>query len=147
MLEDDLLFRLANSTGNLLDDSELIAVLADSKKTALSVEANLKNAEETDARITETREEYRPVAIRGSVLYFLVAGMTDVNNMYNTSLAQFMELFLVSMERAEKNTLAKRRINNIIEYLTFCVYAYVQRGLFTAHKLMFAFLMTMKVAI
>ena len=26
-LEDDLLFRLANSTGNLLDDTELIEVL------------------------------------------------------------------------------------------------------------------------
>ena len=145
-LEDDLLYRLANSTGNLLDDAELIQVLADSKKTAISVEENLKNAVETDKRITETREEYRPVAIRGSVLYFLTAGMTDVNNMYNTSLAQFMELFLVSMERAEKNTLAKRRINNIIEYLTFCVYAYVQRGLFTSHKLMFAFLTAMKIA-
>merc|ERR1711871_1072059 len=146
-LEDDLLYRLANSTGNLLDDAELIQVLADSKKTASSVEENLKNAEETDKRITETREEYRPVAIRGSVLYFLIAGMTDVNNMYNSSLTQFMELFRLSMDRAENNSLAKRRINNIIEYLTYCVYAYVQRGLFTSHKLMFAFLTAMKIAI
>merc|ERR1711988_1156814 len=146
-LQDDLLYRLANASGSLLDDSELIGVLSESKKTAITVEENLKNAAETEIRITETREEYRPVAIRGSVLYFLISSMTAVDNMYNVALAQFMELFFVSCERAEKAPLAKKRINNIIDTLTYTVYAYVQRGLFTRHKLMFAFLMTMKIAI
>ena len=146
-LQDDLLWRLANASGSLLDDSELIGVLSESKKTAVVVEENLKNAAETDIRITETREEYRPVAIRGSVLYFLISSMTEVDNMYNVALAQFMELFFVSCERADPAPLAKKRIANIIDYLAYCVYSYVQRGLFTRHKLMFAFLMTMKVAI
>jgi dynein heavy chain len=145
-LEDDLLFRLSNSTGNLLDDTELITVLANTKKTSTEVAEKLKNAAETEKRIMETREEYRPVAIRGSVLYFLVVGMTLVNNMYNTSLAQFMELFLKSIDSAGKAPLASKRINNIIEFLTYCVYAYIQRGLFEAHKLLFTFLCTMRIA-
>ena len=33
-LEDDLLFRLSNSQGNLLDDTELIDILAVTKQTA-----------------------------------------------------------------------------------------------------------------
>ena len=146
-LQDDLLYRLANASGSLLDDSELIGVLSESKKTAITVEENLKNAAETEIRISETREEYRPVAIRGSVLYFLISSMTEVNNMYNVALAQFMELFFISCDRSDKAPLAKKRIGNIIDYLSFCVYAYVQRGLFTRHKMMFAFLMTMKIAI
>jgi dynein heavy chain len=146
-LQDDLLFRLSNASGSLLDDSELIEVLAKSKKTAIVVEENLKNAEETEIRITETREEYRPVAIRGSVLYFLRSGMVDVNSMYNSSLAQFMELFINGIRRAEPAALASKRIKNVVECLSKIIYAYSQRGLFERHKLMLAFLMCMKIAI
>ena len=145
-LEDDLLYRLSNSTGNLLDDAELIGVLASTKKTATEVQEKLKNAAETEKRIMETREEYRPVSIRGSVLYFLVVGMTEVNNMYNTSLGQFMQLFLKSIDSAAKAPLATKRIANVIEFMTYCVYAYIQRGLFDAHRLLFTFLATMRIA-
>ena len=125
----------------------LAQVLANTKKTATEVAENLRNAAETEARIMETREEYRPVAIRGSVLYFLNTGMTLVNTMYNTSLAQFMELFLVAIGQAAAAPLAAKRIKNVIEEISFVVYAYIQRGLFEAHKTMFAFLMAMKIAI
>ena len=40
-LEDDLLYRFANSTGNLLDDVELIEVLQKSKTTAVEVNEKL----------------------------------------------------------------------------------------------------------
>ena len=60
-LEDDLLYRLANSTGNLLDDVELIEVLAESKATAVEVNEKLNIAADTDIRINTAREEYRPV--------------------------------------------------------------------------------------
>ena len=43
-LEDDLLYRLANSTGNLLDDVELIEVLQNTKTTGIEVQEKLANA-------------------------------------------------------------------------------------------------------
>ena len=58
-LEDDLLFRLANST-NLLDDTSLIEVLQITKTTAAEVKEKLQNAAEANERISLAREEYRP---------------------------------------------------------------------------------------
>ena len=45
-------------------------------------------------RIDETRGSYRPVAIRGSVLYFVVADLSLVNAMYQYSLEFFTRLFV-----------------------------------------------------
>ena len=57
-LEDDLLYRLANSTGNLLDDTSLVEVLQNTKETSTDVNAKLEVAVQTDRRISAAREEY-----------------------------------------------------------------------------------------
>ena len=144
-LEDDLLYRLANSEGNLLDDTSLIEVLQLSKTTSIEVTEKLDNAAETDARISSAREEYRPVATRGSLLYFLIVDMASVNPMYQVSLQQFLALFDESIERAATAPLASKRIVNVVEYATFHVTCYMQRGLFERHKQTWSLMLTMKI--
>jgi dynein heavy chain len=146
-LEDDLLFRLSNSTGNLLDDTELIDVLAVTKRTAQEVNERLATASETNKKITEACEEFRPVARRATLIYFLIAEFSTVNCMYQTSLAQFMELYEAAIDRAEQAAMPSKRIHNIVEYLTYSVYLYVQRGLFERHKLIFALMLANKVGL
>jgi dynein heavy chain len=144
-LEDDLLFRLSNSQGNLLDDTELIDVLAVTKQTAQDVAEKLANASETNKKINEACEEYRPVAHRATLVYFLIAEFTVVNCMYQTSLAQFNQLYELSIERSDKANMPSKRIHNIIEYLTYEIYLYIQRGLFERHKIIFALMLTNKI--
>ena len=85
------------------------------------------------------------VATRGSVLYFVIVEMSVVSVMYQTSLRQFLQVFDLSMARSTKSPVTKRRIDNIIEYLTFSTFAYTARGLYEKDKFLFTILMTLKI--
>jgi dynein heavy chain len=146
-LDASLLQRLTSNTGNLLQDEELIGVLANTKAKAAEVKNKLVAAAETKASIAEKREQFRPVATRGSVLYFAIVEMSGVNVMYQTSLVQFLILFNDSMDQADKAALASKRVANIIDTMTYIVYRYVNRGLYEKDKLCFILLVTLKILI
>merc|ERR1719399_1267802 len=102
LLDKQLLERLSNSQGNLLEDTELIEVLANTKAKAKEVEGKLQEADERKREINDKREQFRPVATRGSIMYFNMVDMTNVVNpitaqvsgwMYNCSLNQFLGQF------------------------------------------------------
>ena len=75
-LDELLLERLSANTGNLLEDEELIGVLADTKAKATEVKEKLIAADGARSSINEKREQYRPVATRGSVMYFAIVEMS-----------------------------------------------------------------------
>lgn len=65
---------------------DLIDVLANTKSQAKEVAIKLIDAEIKTKEINEKREQYRPVAVRGSALYFTILEVALVNWMYNSSL-------------------------------------------------------------
>lgn len=146
-LDASLLERLTSNTGNLLEDEELIGVLANTKAKAAEVKDKLAAADDTRKNINEKREQFRPVATRGSVLYFSIVEISLVNCMYQTSLNQFLELFMKSMDVAEKAALASKRVQSIINTMTYMVYRYINRGIYEKDKLTFVLLLTMKILV
>ena len=144
-IEDQILFRLSNSEGNPVDDVELIEVLGQSKIKAGEIQKKVKDAAETEKEIDDTRSKYIPVATRAQILFFCVADMANIDPMYQYSLAWFVRIYLASIHASEKSENIEERIYNINEYETFSLYTNVCRSLFQKHKLLFAFLLTVRI--
>ena len=74
-LEADILKRLSEAQGNILDDEDLINTLAESKKVSIMIGKRMEAAVVTKQEIDEASEAYRTVATRGSIIYFVIADM------------------------------------------------------------------------
>ena len=146
-LDKNLLDRLTQASGNLLEDTELMDVLNQTKTQAREVAVKLVDAEVKTKEINEKREQYRPVAIRGSALYFCIIDMAKIDWMYNSSLEQFLKLFDGSIDESEKVQLPSKRVEIIIKYLTFHVYKYVNRGLFEKDKTSYILVIVFKILV
>lgn len=144
-IENRILFLLSNSKGNILDDEELIETLSSSKVKSQDISAQVKDAEATEKEIDATRERYRPVAFRASVLYFCITDLASVDPMYQYSLPWFTNLFVAGIRASAPADDIAARIGNLNTYFTASVYRNVCRSLFERHKLLFSFLMAIKI--
>lgn len=143
-LEAQLLHKLSSVQGNLLDDKDIIDVLNDTKQASTDVQEKLETAGETQIKIQTACEDYRPVATRGSIIYFLITEMALVNPMYQTALTQFLELFNIAMLEAPTAPVTAVRCKNIIDETSHRTFAYITRGIFERHKLVYVLLLALK---
>jgi len=151
-LEDDILKKLAESKGSLLNNIELVQTLQDSKLTAEKVEIQLRTAKETESNINEARERYREAAVRASIAYLVLNDMSKVDPMYKYSLDSYIDLFEKSIQESRKGYInqnneesAYERVQQINKYHTQCVYKWTCIGLFERHKLLFSLQLCFKI--
>ena len=170
-LEADILKRLSEAQGNILDDEDLINTLAESKKVSIMIGKRMEAAVVTKQEIDEAREAYRTVATRGSIIYFVIADMAQIDPMYQCgarrpvapssdeagggfdstcvtrrySLQYYQALFNLCLKNSEPCEDQARRLEIIIKYSTENCYANICRGLFEKDKTLYSALLVFNI--
>uniref|UniRef100_A0A8C2GT92 Dynein, axonemal, heavy chain 6 n=1 Tax=Cyprinus carpio TaxID=7962 RepID=A0A8C2GT92_CYPCA len=139
-IEDRILKLLFTSEGNILDNEELVQTLQESKVSGLGSEA-----ETTEEMINAAREKYRPVATRGSIMYFVIASLSEIDPMYQFSLKYFKQLFNNTIESSEKHRDLSMRLQILLDQTLLSAYKNVSRGLFEQHKAIYSFMLCVEI--
>jgi len=139
-LEETILRLLSESTGNILDDEVLIRTLAESKDTSKAVNIRVAEAELTSVEIEAACKEYTHVATSGSILYFVIGDLANINPMYQFSLFYFIRLFNTCIDTAEKSEDIDVRLQYLVKSIMSICFLNVCRGLFEDNKLTFSFM-------
>ncbi|XP_072570592.1 dynein axonemal heavy chain 11 isoform X2 [Paramormyrops kingsleyae] len=138
LLEDELLTRLSAAESNFIGDNLLVEKLETTKHTAAEIEMKVLEAKVNEVKINEAREHYRPVAVRASLLYFIMNDLNKINPMYQFSLKAFNVVFHKAVCQAEPSDDVRRRVSTLIDCITFSTFNYISRGLFERDKLTFS---------
>ncbi|CAD8115295.1 unnamed protein product [Paramecium sonneborni] len=143
MTEDNILQLLQESKGNLLDDEVLIDTLQRSKAESITIQDKLKKQEQDREQFNQIRNFYKEVAKRVANLYFVVLDLSLIEPTYQWSL----EFYIILFERAIRESIQgkENRSKNIIDKFQISLYESICRSLLEKDKLIFSFLMTMKV--
>jgi dynein heavy chain len=108
--QDNILTLLSESKGMILDNQELIKTLEQSKFNSEKIQKSLEETTAIEEKINTSRNNYIPVSIRGTVLYFVISELSLIDPMYQFSLTYFKKLFNVAMQESPKSSDIQKRL-------------------------------------
>jgi ATP-binding dynein motor region len=92
-LNKALLTTLANASGNILENKELLGTLDRTKAAAVDTAAALAESARLQADLDGKRNAYLPAAQQAATVYFALADLRALSHVYRISLEAFRGLF------------------------------------------------------
>lgn len=109
-----ILCPMQSSSGNILDDLELIEALNQSKQASIAVKARMHAAAIASDDIQTARSAYASVPNRAAAIFYAAQALSAVNTMYQLSLECFRSLLLRSLQTAAKSDILKVCVHQLL---------------------------------
>ena len=143
-LEESLLSDLANSHGNILDNTNLIESLKMIKTQSKDIAEARGQSSQLQSQLDAKREFYRPFAATGSRMFFLLQEMKAIGSMYQLSLASHLNLFHLTLAANADEHAANATDDEVTAKMQYLspelvkrAFLYMSRGLFKADRVPF----------
>ncbi|EGR28544.1 hypothetical protein IMG5_173090 [Ichthyophthirius multifiliis] len=137
-LERKLLEELANSTGNILENTVLLESLNQTKSKSQTISQSLQESQKLQENLDQQRDVYRFLAIKGAQLFICINDLKKINNMYRYSLNYFIQLFKMCLKVKNQFPSMLQKLQYCASYLNKIIFNNLAACIFKQDRLMFA---------